>query len=106
MDFEKTKRQDVVKNIKIQAIMCNYGLPEKTEYLGWDKLSVDDARRKFKAIQELWVRLDLFVTTGESTKGTINFPEAKRRIEYNLIGKKPENSSVLFKSLCDKRRQK
>lgn len=102
----RNAREATVKNLKMQAIMCNYGLPENAAYLGWDKLSVDDARQEFKAIRELWVRLDLFVTTGESSKGAIDFPEAKRRIEYNLIGKRPENSSVLFKSLVPARRRR
>ena len=89
-------RKAVCDKIKTQAILCNYGLPENAEYLGWDKLTVDDARREFKAIKELWVRLDLYAMTGDSSQGSIQFPEAKRRIDYILIGKHPEKSTILF----------
>lgn len=102
---DQSTRKATVDQIKMQAVVCNYGLPENAHILGWDKLSIEDARREFSAIRELWVRLDLFVATGESSKGSIDFPEAKRRIDYELLGKRPQKSSVLFKALTREKRK-
>lgn len=102
MDDKKQTRLDVANRIKMQMIVSNYGLPENA---GYDHISTDDARRMFLGVRELWVRLDLYVATGQSSKGAIDFPEAKRRIEYNLIAAKPEKTTVIFKALVKERRR-
>lgn len=56
------------------------------------------SRRRLKAIRELWIRLDVWVAKGEAT-GTIDYPEARRRIEYTFTARNPENTKVLFKAL-------
>lgn len=103
----KQRREETVQRIKTQAMMCNYGLPENAELIGLgSSMAPIDACRKLKAIHELWVRLNLFIATGESSNGTIDFPEAKRRIEYRLNGKNPESSQVFFKSLVRKTKRR
>ena len=102
---EREKRNEIATRIKTQAMMCNYGLPENAEAIGLGGLSPTEARKRIKAIHELWVRLDLWVTTGESSKGVINYPEAKRVIHYNLVCNRPENSDVMFKSLVPARKR-
>ena len=92
------QRQNIVNRLKMDLIMNNFGLPSNYECI-YGTMSLEDIRRTFKAVKELYVRLDLFVATGESSKGTIFFPEAKRQIEYNFIGKKPENSTIMLKAL-------
>ena len=107
-DEAKAQRQAVADKIKMQAVMCNYGLPENVEHsLPWlAGLDMTEAQRRLRAVHELWVRLNLFVATGESSKGSIDFPEAKRTIEYNFVGSKPEKSTVLFKALVRERRKR
>lgn len=86
---DKARRQKVADRIRVQAVMCDYGLPESGGF----------APQNIRAIRELDVRLNLFVATGESSKGWIDFPEAKREIHYNFNGRVPENSTVRFKAL-------
>lgn len=110
MDADKLKarREAVAERIKLQAIMCNYGLPDNVDQsMPWlAKLNATEAQQRIKAIRELWVRLNLFVATGESSKGSIDFPEAKRCIEYSFVAKAPENSTVRFKALVRERRKR
>jgi hypothetical protein len=98
------ERKRVVEQIKMQAVIHNFGLPENGEIIGLGAMTAKEACKELKAVRELWVRLDLYVTTGESSKGSIDFPEAKRRIEYNLVGKRPANSTVRFKALVSEKR--
>ena len=102
----EAERKAVADRIKTQLIMNNYGLPENAEIIGLGNLTVAEAKRRIPAIFELWVRLDVWVAKGENTKGSIEFPQAKRRIDYNLITKRPENSSVMLKSLVSERRRR
>lgn len=101
------ERKAVADRIKTQLIMNNYGLPENAHLIGLGNLDVHEAKRRIPAIFEIWVRLDVWVAKGEDTKGSIDYPQAKRRIDYNLITKRPESSSVMLKSLVpDTRRRK
>lgn len=99
------QRRAVADRIKSQLIVNNYGLPENAEIIGLGNLSVAEAKQRIPAIFELWVRLDVWVAKGEDTKGSIDYPQAKRRIDYTLISKRPESSSVLLKSLVPDRRR-
>lgn len=93
------ERRIVVDRIKMQAITCNYGLPTNSEMLGLgDNLTPSQARKKIKAIQELWIRLNLFLATGKSSSGKIDYPEARRTIHYGFNGKQPQKSQIIFKA--------
>ena len=100
----EAERKAVATRIKTQLMMSNYGLPENAEAIGLGGLSSAEARKRIPAVFELWVRLDVWVAKGDDTKGSIAYPEARRRIDYNLITKRPENSSVMLKSLVPERR--
>lgn len=93
LSAEERKKQ--ADKIKLQCVMANYGLPEQAYLLGLDGLSTNEARRRIPAIRELWVRLDLWVMTGEHSSGSIKYPEARRKIEYQLN----DNPQILFKAL-------
>lgn len=103
----KDRRYQTAMRIKIQAQVCNYGLPKNvdTALPHLANLSLSDACKKLRAIAELCVRLDLWVATGEYSEGVIQFPEAKRHIRYRLMRKNPESSEVLFKSLVPDRKR-
>jgi hypothetical protein len=106
IDRARAERKDVADRIKTQCVLNNYGLPEHAEQIGLGNLSIDDARREIKAIRELWVRLDLWIATGEASSGSIQYPEARRRIDYSLSAKNPDNTTVFFKALTrDKKRR-
>jgi hypothetical protein len=93
--ISQNERQRLADKIKVQCVMSNFGLPENAHRIGLGNLSVDDARRLIPAIKELWVRLDLWVTTGTHSSGFIKYPEARRKIEYQLN----DNPNILFKAL-------
>jgi hypothetical protein len=89
-------RLKVADRIKAQCIMQDYGLPTA----GLDlPQSPDEAIERFRAIREMWVRLNVWVANGVSQKGVIEFPEARREIKYDLNGKHPEASVFCFKAL-------
>ena len=92
------ERKQVADRIKGQLVVSNYGLPENAHVIGLGNLSPSEAKNSIPAIFELWVRLDVWTAKGENMKGTIDYPEARRRIEYNLITKRPANSTVLLKA--------
>jgi predicted Zn-dependent peptidase len=99
-------RKSVADRIKMQLLMNNYGLPENAEIIGLGDLSLEEAKERIPAIFELWVRLDVWTAKGEDMKGSIDYPEARRRIDYTLISKRPGNSTVLLKALVPKRRKR
>ncbi len=87
------QRQQVIDYLKGQIMLANYGFPPQI------KLTQNEAMARFRAIQEIWVRMNLFVTTGESSKGTIDFPQAKRRIYYEFNSKHPENTIINLRAV-------
>ena len=97
------ERKKVADRFKTQLVMNNYGLPDNAEVLGLTNLNIAQAKTRIPAIFELWVRLDIWVAKGEDMKGSIDYPEARRRIDYNLITKTP---SVNLKALVPERRRK
>lgn len=74
-------RQRYVKNVKTEMIFFNFGLPSNPKYVN---LRWDDVLNRFKALQELWVRLNLYLANGQEQNGKIDYPEANRVIEYNF----------------------
>lgn len=93
----KQLREKVANRIKSQCIMQDYGLP----VAGMDlPQTPQEAIERFKAIREMWVRLNVWVANGVSQKGVIEFPEAKREIKYDLNGKHPDASVFCFKALA------
>lgn len=100
------ERNSVAERIKTQLMMSNYGLPTNAKMIGLDNLTVAEAKKRIPAIRELWVRLDVWVATGVDNKGSIDYPEAKRRIDFNLISGRPESSGVMLKSLVVAARKK
>lgn len=82
-------RETIVHKLKVQLILNNFGLPE-----AYDDMSFAQAQKEFRAIRELAVRMNLYVSTGNYDKGIIDFPEARRRINYELNGKHPKNCKL------------
>lgn len=99
---EKFEREKLANRMKTQCVMSNYGLPENAHLLGLDNLSIAEARKALPAIRELWVRLDLWVATGDHSHGSIKYPEARRKIEFQLN----DNPSVLFKALENEKKRR
>ncbi len=105
-DQAKAHRKDVADRIKTQCVLNNYGLPNHAELLGLGNLTLEDARREIKAIKELWVRIDLWVATGQASSGSIAYPEARRRIDYIFAAKDPDNTSVFFMALTKEKNRR
>ena len=99
MADSKGRRKEVANRLKTQCVLSNYGLPDGVPRL--NGLSTIEACRKIRAIHELWIRFDLWVETGEASKGSIDYPEARRRIDYDFVGadRDPNHTKVLFKAL-------
>lgn len=92
------ERQEWVNRMIGELSMHNFGLPPSTEY----KNTSFEKAMKFKAIQELYVRMNLYVSTNNKSSGNIQFPEAKRRIEYFFDSKTIKNNKVNLKALSKK----
>lgn len=90
------KRSKYVNTVKKEMKFFNYGLPPNPKYID---ICWEDVRREFIALKELWVRLNVYEANGCTQKGTIQYPEANRIIEYNLDGESVHNSYIRFKSL-------
>lgn len=88
-------RERYVKNVKTEMIFFNFGLPSNPKYVN---LEWNDVLDRFKALQELWVRLNVYLANGEKQTGTIDYPEANRIIEYNFDNKDHNNCYVRFYS--------
>lgn len=91
----KEEREKWVNNIKINLQLNNFGLPPSASY---QYTSLEDAL-KFRAIRELFVRLNLYIATGEASSGSIDYPEAHRRIDYQFNQKSTKNNTVNLKAL-------
>ncbi len=91
----KEERQTWVNRMWVELSMHNFGLPPDVNYKG---VSLHDALR-IKALKELQVRMNLYVATNEASSGSIDFPEAKRRIDYNFNPKNIKQNRVNLKAL-------
>lgn len=87
----KEEREAWANKIKIELAMYNFGLPPDDDYKDMDWVS---AIKRFQALHELYVRLNLYVTTNEKSHGHIEFPEAKRNIEYFFDSSSTKNNKV------------
>lgn len=78
---ESVTRQRYVQNVKTEMIFFNFGLPSNPKYvnLGWE-----DVVPKIRALHELQVRLNVYLSNGKSQSGKIEYPEAHRIIQYNF----------------------
>jgi len=92
-DSENRKRY--VKNVKTEMIFFNFGLPSNPKYVNLDW---KDVIPKIKALQELWVRLNVYMANGKKQAGIIKYPEADRVIEYNVDSENINRSYVRFYS--------
>lgn len=82
----KEDREKFVNDIRLKLDMCNYGFQLDENNYTSSGYSVTEARQ-MKAIKELIIRMNLWIATGQEDKGSIEYPEAKRVIEYKLDGK-------------------
>ena len=99
METTKDEREQWVNRIFVQLLMNNYGLPPSVEYKDMDF----EKAIKLKAIQELYIRMNLYITTNEKSSGSIKFPEARRRIEYFFSPKSIKYNHVDLKALSKKK---
>jgi hypothetical protein len=98
----KKDREIVVNRMKMQLYLANYGLPDlliNGKKKQAEPLGMAEATKKYRAIQELFVRFNLYVATGKHDQGVIHFPEARRNIEYLLSGRSAAGSGVKLHSL-------
>lgn len=86
----KKQREDWVNTMKVNLSLNNFGLPPSVNYAN---TSMAEALQ-YRAMQELFVRLNLYITTGECQSGSIEFPEAYRRIDYQFSNRTTKNNRV------------
>jgi len=86
MAITKHQKEKFINDIKIKLELCNYGFQlEDNHKLSASILtySINDAK-KCRAIKELFIRLNVWLSTGYLDKGEIDYVEAKRKIVYHL----------------------
>ena len=93
------ERKDWVHRIKLELHTNNFGLPPFPEYEG---MNWKDVTKKYKALRELELRLNIYELRGDGQHGFIVFPEAKRRIEYILDKRTTRNNHIKLKTLTKK----
>lgn len=91
----KEERQNWVNRMWVELSIHNFGLPPDVQY---KETSLQEAL-KLRALKELQVRMNLYVATNEPSHGSIDFPEAKRRIDYNFNSKNTKHNKVNLKAL-------
>ena len=92
----KDDREKYVNNVKTELRFFNYGLPPDPDSIN---KKAEDIIKKYRAVHELWVRLNVFIATGKTQKGTIMFPESNRVIDYFFCAENLNDSYVRFRSL-------
>lgn len=95
----KHYRENYVNNVKKEMIFFNFGLSPNPTYFN---LQWNDVLDKFEALQELWVRLNVYVANGEKQTGLIQYPEANRIIDYHFDKDNVNSSYVRFRSTRNK----
>jgi hypothetical protein len=82
----KGDREKFINDIKIKLDLHNYGFQKDENNYSSNGYTFSEARN-MKAIKELIIRMNLWIATGKEDKGYIEYPEAKRVIDYKLDGK-------------------
>ncbi len=82
----KEDRKRFVNDIKLKLELCNYGFQVDENKYSFSGYSFSEVR-DMKAIKELTIRLNIWEATGKEDKGTIEYLEARRVIDYKLDGK-------------------
>jgi len=88
-------REQYVENVKTEMIFFNFGLPSNPSCVN---LQWHDVIPKIKALHELYVRLNIYLANGNRQSGKIEYPEAKRTIEYHFDEHSIDDSYVRFYS--------
>lgn len=91
--MNKSEREKFKNDILLKLALNNYGLPVDEHNrplmieVSSNKLKYikDSDIVKLKAIKELKIRLNVWVELGREDIGTIDYPEAERKIEYQLV---------------------
>ena len=101
----KEEREKFANEMRLMLTMNNYGFaasdrPRPTGSLGNTIVTYENVTQ-LKAVKELKIRLAVFVATGKTDEGFIEFPECNRRIEYVLAGDNIGKCSIKLKSLSD-----
>ncbi len=80
-------REKFINKIKLQLEMCNYGFQVEENNYTKQGYGLNEPRN-MRAIRELMIRLNVWKVKGTLDKGSIKYPEAKRRIDYRLDDEK------------------
>jgi hypothetical protein len=98
-EFNKINREKFVNNIKLKLEINNYGFQIKHNQSinNTEKIYDIDDVKKLKGIQELLIRMNVWIETGKKDKGEILFTEAKRKIIYNLDDININNCKIILK---------
>ncbi len=92
----KDDREKYVNSVKTELRFFNYGLPPDPDSI---HKKAEDIIKKYRAVHELWVRLNVFTATAKTQKGVIMFPESNRVIDYYFCAENVSESYVRFRSL-------
>ncbi len=76
------ERIQFVNRIKLQLDMSHYGF--QVEEDSYNQGYAIQEAKQMRAIKELLIRLNVWALKGVKDRGSIDYPEAKRRIDYVL----------------------
>ena len=99
MEYSSTNiidRENFINKILVELEMNNYGFKienmASSQKVGYN---INDPLQ-MKAIKELIIRLNVWKILGKKDEGIIEYPEAKRRIVYNLDDKSIKKCKIIL----------
>lgn len=95
-NFE-SMREEYVSKVKTELKFFNFGLPPSPKFISQPTITLEDIAKKYKALKELLIRLNIYIARGDSQEGSINFPEANRIVDYRFTSNIKDNY-VRFRS--------
>lgn len=98
----KEEWEQFASEMRLMLTMNNYGFAksDRSRPSGSGVVTFDNVTQ-LKAIKELKTRLVVFVATGKTDIGHIDFPECNRRIDYALVGDNINRCSIRLHALSN-----
>jgi len=98
----KPERQGFADEMRLMLTMNNYGFSASNQPRPPDSGTVTyDNVMNLPALKELMVRLAVYVATGKTDRGSIDFPECNRRIDYAFDAETLGKCHIRLKALSD-----
>lgn len=95
-DSKLIDRENYIKKVTKELRFFNFGLPPDPKTYNSKS---EDIIKKYKALQELYVRMNLYKTNGMRQEGSITFNEANKIIDYLFNDVVVNDSYVRFRSM-------